>query len=240
MKLWTTFLLMIGLSFAAFGQNLQTTVVKYSKGIPYKGCKYTVDFDLRWPVAGAPHEVIGNIQNQLLQNIIGEKALNQDIYASINNHINATIYEWKKDIDDDCQSDWQEIYKGYFLTAAHNFISYMLEVYQYFGGAHGVGNTFSINFNLKTGRRVLESDLFVANYEKTLQGIIKSNLRRAHPDLIGDITWEDVVPNDNFYITSKGITYIFNPYEIAYYALGTIKVNLPWKDLAPILKRANY
>jgi hypothetical protein len=237
MKLWATLLLMIGITFTSYSQNLQIRTIKQSKVTPYKSGKCSVGFNLDWPVAGTSEEAIRNIQHQLLQNIFGDDATYLDIYGSINNYIISTVYKFKKDFEDDFGGEWQETFEGHFLPAAQNYISYVLEAYLYAGGAHGVANTFSTNFNLKTGRRVLESDLFIADHERTLLGIIKSNLSKSHPDIIGDITWESVEINHNFFITNKGITYIFNPYEIAYYALGTIEVTLPWKDLVPILKR---
>ena len=47
---------------------------------------------------------------------------------------------------------------------------------------------------------------------------------------------EDIVPNDNFFVSEEGITYVYMPYEIAPYALGRTDIFLPWSVLNSILK----
>ena len=42
---------------------------------------------------------------------------------------------------------------------------------------------------------------------------------------------QEVEPNDNFYITEDGVTFIYNHYEIAPYAMGIIKITIPWNEL---------
>lgn len=53
-----------------------------------------------------------------------------------------------------------------------------------------------------------------------------------------DIDIKSVVPNGNFCFTKQGITWQFNPYEIAPYALGSFTVEIPWSELRPYLKKA--
>ena len=43
-------------------------------------------------------------------------------------------------------------------------------------------------------------------------------------------------PNGNFSVGKEGITWYFNPYDIAPYALGVIDVTLSWDQLKPLLK----
>ncbi|MBO6013769.1 MAG: DUF3298 domain-containing protein, partial [Bacteroidales bacterium] len=40
---------------------------------------------------------------------------------------------------------------------------------------------------------------------------------------------------DNFFFTPKGITFVFQQYEIAPYAMGLISVTLTWDELQPLL-----
>ncbi|MBO7378962.1 MAG: DUF3298 domain-containing protein, partial [Bacteroidales bacterium] len=48
--------------------------------------------------------------------------------------------------------------------------------------------------------------------------------------------FEDAVLDlpDNFFFTPKGITFVFQQYEIAPYAMGLISVTLTWDELQPL------
>ena len=43
------------------------------------------------------------------------------------------------------------------------------------------------------------------------------------------------MPTDNFYFDKEGITWIYNPYQIAVFSLGEIKVTLKWEMLKNLI-----
>ena len=47
---------------------------------------------------------------------------------------------------------------------------------------------------------------------------------------------DSINPNDNFSLTSKGIRFNYNPYEIAASAFGEISLYIPFKELSSCLK----
>ena len=51
-----------------------------------------------------------------------------------------------------------------------------------------------------------------------------------------DMMFGEPVPNGNFGVSEEGVTWTFNPYEIAPYALGIIDLTVSWADLKPYLK----
>ena len=51
----------------------------------------------------------------------------------------------------------------------------------------------------------------------------------------GFFTIEDIVPNDNFWLSAEGINYSYNQYEIAPYSMGVIDVTVPYSELKNIL-----
>lgn len=51
----------------------------------------------------------------------------------------------------------------------------------------------------------------------------------------GFFTIDDIVPNENFWLSEKGIHYSYNQYEIAPYAMGVIDVTVPYSELTDIL-----
>ena len=46
---------------------------------------------------------------------------------------------------------------------------------------------------------------------------------------------KDIEPNGNFKVSSNGVTYIYGPYEIGPYYLGSIEVTVPWDELGTLV-----
>lgn len=99
---------------------------------------------------------------------------------------------------------------------------------------------------MKTGKQITEKDLFKDNYKEFLTELLVNRFIEENKELssIDDLKktdyWVDSIrPNDNFYITDEGISYIFNPYEIASYYVGETEIFLPYARLKNILKPGN-
>ena len=118
-----------------------------------------------------------------------------------------------------------------------------MDVYEYTGGAHGNRYLLIQNYNLMTGDAVNEQDLFIDDYYEQLKTLLlealiaqtdeaetRKDLRRLGYSVA------DVVPNENFYVTDEGITYVYNPYEIAPYAIGCIQISLSWDSIRHLLR----
>ena len=46
----------------------------------------------------------------------------------------------------------------------------------------------------------------------------------------------DLSGNDNFRLDAKGMTYAYNPYEIAPYAMGVIEFFVPYEEVRHLLR----
>ena len=46
----------------------------------------------------------------------------------------------------------------------------------------------------------------------------------------------DLTSNDNFRLDDKGMTYTYNPYEIAPFAIGIIEVFIPYEEVRQLLR----
>lgn len=116
-----------------------------------------------------------------------------------------------------------------------------LECYE--GGAHGITQTRVLNFNVKTGKCVKLTDILLKGYEKELNDLLLKSLQdKVGAKNINDLrnkgylmSNEIYVP-DNYYINDDGITFLFNPYEIAPYAMGKTELRLSNSDLKNIMK----
>lgn len=130
---------------------------------------------------------------------------------------------------------WEDRINGYFSGRWGHYVSYMVEYYNFRGGAHGINTMTPIIFDVRTGEVVPEEEFFADNYRTPVAGCIQAHLDEAlegdeesiaaifEPDLVG--------PNGNYEITKDGVTWYYQPYDIAPYSVGVISVSVPWKEL---------
>jgi hypothetical protein len=136
--------------------------------------------------------------------------------------------------------------EGFSLLSDKKIYSYGINRYVFMGGAHGLSTRMYFNFDLKTGKKITESDIFKPGFEKILTELMKNRIveqSKEDPELEPIMNLEDtdfwvdaIKPNGNFYITDESINYVFNPYEIAPYYMGQTEVVLPFNRLKNILK----
>ena len=117
-------------------------------------------------------------------------------------------------------------------------------VFRYTGGAHGVESVKYMCVDLDNGTIITGKDLFVDNYEAILSPIILERLAQKQKvnspkelEKNGFFDISDIKPNNNFYLNEKGITYVYNPYEIAAYFVGISEVFIPYEDIDFILAK---
>ena len=123
-------------------------------------------------------------------------------------------------------------------------ITMQKELYTYSAGAahglHGVGN-YTIDRRSKDV--ISEGDLFIDGYEaelgKVLQRALVKYLGRKNAQEVekeDGFSITDLSGNDNFRLDAKGMTYTYNPYEIAPYAFGVIEVFVPYEEVRHLLR----
>lgn len=125
-----------------------------------------------------------------------------------------------------------------------DFVNIAISNYIYEGGAHGSNTVRYYNITRKTGSVISEMDLFNEGYEDELSKVmvecLLQSLHKTSPadlESEGFFDSEKIRPNGNFIINEKGLTYCFNEYEIAPYAMGTIFITIPYEKLDALLKQ---
>jgi glycerol-3-phosphate O-acyltransferase len=98
--------------------------------------------------------------------------------------------------------------------------------------------------DLKTGRRVMENEIFIDDYQDDLAKVIVESIALLNNvddanDLedIGFFNVNEIYPNKNFHVDETGITYTFNEYEIAAYALGATSIQIPYEKIRHLLRK---
>lgn len=112
------------------------------------------------------------------------------------------------------------------------------------GGAHGIIQRKVMNFDRKTGRLIELKDIFVPGYEKRLNNVLLQGLKNkvGAKDIdelhdSGYLYSMDMFPSGNFMLENAGITFIYNPYEIAPYEKGQTEIFVDYSDIDDLMKK---
>ena len=123
-------------------------------------------------------------------------------------------------------------------------ISYTNKLETYTGGAHGAHSYLNHVIDLNTGEWITEDAIFVEGYTEPITKILIEKITELNqvddPSKLNEIGYfgiEEIQPNGNILVNNEGITYTFNEYEIAAYAIGATKVLLPFEEIEPYLKK---
>jgi hypothetical protein len=113
----------------------------------------------------------------------------------------------------------------------------------YSGGAHGSASVLNYVIDLKAGKLLTVEDVFGDNINK-LTVLILNELMKNYEvttlEVLNEIGFFDaaaITPNDNFSVTEKGVTFLYNQYEIAPYVMGATVVLLPYNDIKDLISK---
>ncbi|WP_426349798.1 DUF3298 and DUF4163 domain-containing protein [Alloiococcus sp. CFN-8] len=123
-------------------------------------------------------------------------------------------------------------YEAKSLFEVHNlkdYLSLTITYYQYTGGAHGISQVISHNYDLVSGNRLELKDIFKEgyNYQEVINKFIKEAIAQKPEEYFPD-AFQGITENQNFYIGREGITIYFQNYEIAPYAAGNPEFLIPY------------
>lgn len=93
-------------------------------------------------------------------------------------------------------------------------------------------------FDLQSGKRVMLSDIFsetdILKINDLLQKQLLTDTKCGNSDQLADYGYfnaDNLSATENFSLTDNGISFHYNPLEIACYAVGEVCIFLPYKDL---------
>jgi hypothetical protein len=136
---------------------------------------------------------------------------------------------------------WEADIEALVTFENKELLSISLNSYIFTGGAHGYGATRFLNFKKKSGQEVDNSELF--KNQKIFVEFAEDQFRIQHnipPDQPINSTGfmfernEFYLP-ENIGFTENGLKLLYNPYEVASYADGTIELLLPYREIAKYL-----
>ena len=154
---------------------------------------------------------------------------------------------YREDQDDAEKHAWYEYHYNMTSEATagrEGVIVYTTVLDYYEGGAHGINQRLIMNFDSKTGEQIELKDVFVPGFEQPLNDILLKALiaetgSKDENDLRekGYLYSMDMFASANFVLGKSGITFVYNPYEIAPYAMGMTELELSYDELEKILKK---
>ena len=116
--------------------------------------------------------------------------------------------------------------------------------YSYTGGAHGNYGTHYSSLDLLSKKILKLDDVLTTAGQANLPLLLKKYFRKNYNLDANDslkeagLFEEKIKPNNNFYITGKGIGFSYSPYEIGPYAMGEINIFIPFSELKTSLQPA--
>lgn len=127
--------------------------------------------------------------------------------------------------------------------ASDSVVTLTSTIYMYNGGAHGATLANGATFRTSDGMR-LGYDIFEPNSLRELTTMVKEAVSRQYFETGDDFKMEDalIIDSQEFplpavapYFTEKGLTFIYQQYEIACYAAGMPTCTLPYSAVEPLL-----
>jgi hypothetical protein len=223
--------------------------VKLSNDMGSPVCAVHLQLQYATEKNGHKAEVVNEIiQKKLLD--MSELTIQQAIDSFANSYTSSYIRNflplYNQDRADTTKRSWYEYH--YVITSethpgGFGTTSYIAIIDYFEGGAHGVNQRMTMNFENKTGRLLELQDIFVPGFESQLNPI----LQKALTEKVGAKDYRDLqdkgylfqtkmFPSKNFLLSDETITFIYNPYEIASYDKGETELNIALSALDSILK----
>lgn len=218
------------------------SVKVYSKNVLKRDAKQhdTANAIIKYPVF--ENQSLNTYINRQVLNFFSEEDRSTSTYPEIaNSFINGydSFYAENKDTP----QWWFLLIDIKVLKQSANYIALKYIHADYTGGAHGMTNISFINYNPQTNQPVVLDSLIQTNQKAKLlhiaEGIFRKNEKLTATEPLVDKYFFDKgifsLPQ-NFYVSDKGLVFLYNPYEIKAYVFGTTELIIPFADLKEIAK----
>lgn len=228
----------------ATGCRLTTARFEDDQAIPLqegRADSLLLSISLDYPVKGASDEVLASITDGILHaafDMEEEPGTVEETALRYEDNLKDEYFTENEEPGDAQEGTmtWEDRINGYFSGRwGRHYVSYMIEYYGFRGGVHGINTMTAVVFDTRTGEAVPEETFFADAYQTPVAALIQSHLSEAlegDEESLGALYEPDLVgPNGNYEVTNKGVTWYYQPYDIAPFYLGVISVFVPWYEL---------
>lgn len=212
--------------------------------VKLKNCSVSAQTTNSWYAPAAMANADKQFFNSIVLRTFGCKE--QQPIADCIKKANATYFaEYVSGIDSSISEEESHMYNhemSRILSIAYNKNGLILLVegnYQYMGGAHGIHGSSYTCIDM-AGKKVWQLGDVITVDTPALIALLEADARDlfhiATNEKLSDRLLVDTINvTDNFHFTSAGITFHYNPYEIASYADGEISLFIPFSRLSAYL-----
>lgn len=224
---------------------VENTEIKFDSIIVNKDVKLypdkpgQVSFEIHfvYPTTFGTIEELQKLQSLFYENFIGKE------FADANSPQEA-VDRYIKYYSQCCRNDG-ECYNDtdFYLFSIHNRILFknenIISIEQEKSSCSG-GNTsqdsyVTLSLDLKHIKRLTIDDLFKEDSESRLK---KAIYKRAKPYMERDgVLPDDIIITDNYLFTDENFVLTYNPYDVNFITFDPALVEIPYKEIAHLLKR---
>lgn len=166
-----------------------------------------------------------------------------DFVQKINNDFVSQYGSLTKAEADKMQIRADEQYELYISTktyTSNKTVSYVLEVYEYTGGAHGGTSVSSFTYDL-SGKLVNQSDVLLPGSLTKISDMARQYFYNSEGEYANKSMIDDGVKpiQDNYsawYLTDKYLVFIFGQYQVGPYVLGIQEYKITKTDIQDLLQ----
>ena len=207
-------------------------------------CTQCPDIQIDIPQALDNRKISSTINSAIREEVISllsyeEDVEVDDIPSAITSFNNS--YKGLQEMFPDESIPWEAMIEASIAYENNDLITVQLDSYIFTGGAHGYGSTRFLNFEKNSGQELARKDLF-KNHRKFVdfaeerfrkQEKIPGNQSINSTGLMFELD-EFYLP-ENIGFTEEGLKLLYNPYEVASYADGTIELTIPYEEAEKFL-----
>ncbi len=195
----------------------------------------------------SPEDALELYVTNFVKNYEADALIFQEELKDLENHPTLIPQTFDEDHENELQSNefytYIESLSNKILFNESNILSFQVFQSNNKGGAATYSSYNNFSINLKTGSLLTENDIFAAGYDVALQQLFANSLMQQNEvksiselEDLGYFGIQEIMPNRNFLIDDKGITYTFNKGEYSAYPLNAPMVFISFNDLSMLLK----
>lgn len=225
-------------------------------------CKITIDYSYL-AESDAADSIAQRINRTIQAHVLGKEYIRMNPEVAVDSFKNTYINNYRKDVNEFYQEDikngtpkdelptWYNYEYGlttHFSEGKEGILNFIAETFEYTGGAHPNSWNKWMNFEKNTGKLLALKDVFMAGSEKPMSDMLLEELITEMATRLEDssITSLEGLQNagilnstnmyvpDNFLLEKEKVSFLYNKYDIAPYAVGVITLSLPYTSVENI------
>ena len=195
----------------------------------------------------SPEDALNQYVTNFIKNYETDARVFHEELVDLENHPTLIPQNFDEEHENELQSNEFYTYNESLINKVHfnesNVLSFQVFQSNNKGGAATYSSYNNFSINLKTGSLITENDILVPGYDVALQQLFANSLMLENEvksiselEDLGYFGIQEIMPNRNFLIDDKGITYTFNKGEYSAYPLSAPMIFISFNDLRLVLK----